>query len=243
MQTIELEAALLLARKRKKEKQRSRLKVLDLGCGQGRHCHGLQYLADQYDYPLQIIGLDINVDDLQFAKTSATLFSASAEYVCGDIHSLPFIEGSFDLVICSEVIEHVPNWQQLLYYCRTLMTQEAVLALSFPTAWIERLCWQLDNHYFQTPGGHIRIMQEDQVTQQATRLELKLVERYRRHALHSPYWWLRCAYSQNESALLVRLYKRFLEWELMNQPKALGRIEKILNPILGKSTSMVFVCD
>jgi hypothetical protein len=57
-----------------------------------------------------------------------------------------------------------------------------------------------------------------------------------RHALHSPYWWLRCFVGhKNEASVPVRLYKRFLEWDIVHHPALTRILDKMLNPLLAKS--------
>jgi hypothetical protein len=56
------------------------------------------------------------------------------------------------------------------------------------------------------------------------------------HALHSPYWWLKCAVGpSNDSHPLVAKYRKFLEWDIIEGPRSTRIAEKILNPVLGKS--------
>ncbi len=56
------------------------------------------------------------------------------------------------------------------------------------------------------------------------------------HALHSPYWWLKCAVGpRNDHHPLVRRYRKMLEWEIINGPAAMRWVERGLSPILGKS--------
>lgn len=67
--------------------------ILDVGCGGGRH-----YFC-QYG---QVIGIDAVLDLLQISKTIyAEVYQASAM-------NLPFADGSFDYVVSSDVIGHVP---------------------------------------------------------------------------------------------------------------------------------------
>jgi hypothetical protein len=59
------------------------------------------------------------------------------------------------------------------------------------------------------------------------------------HALHSPYWWLKCAVGPtNDRHPLVKAYHQVLLWDI-TQVQPMGRItrltERLLNPILGKS--------
>jgi hypothetical protein len=56
------------------------------------------------------------------------------------------------------------------------------------------------------------------------------------HALHSPYWWLRCAVGPtNEDNTAVNLYRRLLEWDITSAPPATRWADRLLNPVLGKS--------
>ena len=59
------------------------------------------------------------------------------------------------------------------------------------------------------------------------------------HALHSPYWWLKCAVGPtNDDHPLVKAYLQVLVWDI-TQTQPMGTItrlaERVLNPVLGKS--------
>jgi len=61
---------------------------------------------------------------------------------------------------------------------------------------------------------------------------------HRAHALHSPYWWLRCAVGPNrpiDDHVLVRSYHRLLCWDIEKHPAALRVADRALNPLIGKS--------
>lgn len=69
--------------------------VLDVGCGDGSLTN-LMVEIGKYD----VTGCDISDEALKYVKTKT---------VKGNIEKLPFEEESFDLVICSDVLEHLPN--------------------------------------------------------------------------------------------------------------------------------------
>ena len=61
------------------------------------------------------------------------------------------------------------------------------------------------------------------------------------HSLHSPYWWLKCLVGPDrDDSVMVNLYHRFLSWDIMKKPKMVGWVDKLLNPILGKSLVVYF---
>ena len=68
-------------------------RTLDIGCGSSRIILSLPH----------IIGLDIQLKKLRRIQPSIS------RLVQGTITSLPFADGAFEAVICSQVIEHVPR--------------------------------------------------------------------------------------------------------------------------------------
>ena len=61
------------------------------------------------------------------------------------------------------------------------------------------------------------------------------------HSIHSPYWWLRCFFwKTQEKNLLVKAYKKLLERHILKKPFIINSIDKLMNPIMGKSFSMYF---
>jgi 2-polyprenyl-3-methyl-5-hydroxy-6-metoxy-1,4-benzoquinol methylase len=75
--------------------------ILDAGCGEG---FIIQYLKKNNN-SLKIVGIDYRVPALVWATSMISDTSLAA----ADIHSLPFVSDSFDLVLCLEVLEHLPN--------------------------------------------------------------------------------------------------------------------------------------
>ena len=57
------------------------------------------------------------------------------------------------------------------------------------------------------------------------------------HALHSPYWWLKCATGVHrvEPPWAVRRYHDVLVRQIEGRAPLLARLERTLNPVLGKS--------
>ena len=61
------------------------------------------------------------------------------------------------------------------------------------------------------------------------------------HALHVPYWWMKCLFWRREpEPSLLRWYHKLLVWDLMAQPWLTRAIDSLLNPIMGKSIILYF---
>ena len=121
------------------------------------------------------------------------------EFINHDIRNLPLKDNSQDLVICSEVLEHVPNYEAVLAECYRVLKPAGVLLISVPTYTPEKLCWLFSKKYRQTPGGHIRIFKKDQLMESFKKHKLNLFNYHRQHSFHSIYWILRSKNNMEES--------------------------------------------
>lgn len=221
-------------------------RVLDLGCGEGRHVHGLYLLGG-----LDIVGVDLDEGALKKAADGlATLPKPSDEdtgkiaFETGDATALRFEDDSFDAIICSEVLEHLPDYHAALVEMRRVLKPEGKLCISVPHAWPERICWQLappPNGYAFEPGGHIRIFDEVDLKVSVERHGFDLFKRHHAHGIHVPYWWLKCAFwRRDEDHSLVKAYHNFLVWDLMKKPWLTRALDAVISPVMGKSLVLYF---
>jgi len=164
-------------------------RLLDLGCGAGRHMHAVYYGARCH-----VVGVDLNLDDLIRARDgfgalpdmelqSGRAFSLAR----GSALALPFADASFDRIICSEVLEHIPDYEAALRELKRVLKPGGILAVSVPRAWPERICWALSDEYHNEPGGHIRIFREAMLRQSVENRGLTFLRRHFAHGLHAPY--------------------------------------------------------
>lgn len=218
--------------------------VLDLGCGEGRHTLGLYYLHQQS--PVTLVGLDLSMDDLKTALQRRADIPveqplASASFIHGNGLKLPFADHCFDHIVCSEVLEHIPDYRGMLAEIGRVLKPGGSLCISVPRAWPEKICWLLDKRYYQVEGGHIRIFNGRKLKQQITALGYRWRHRHWSHSLHVPYWWLRCLFWQRgEQFLPVRFYHKLLVWDLFHKPAITRWLDKLLNPLMGKSLVLYF---
>ncbi len=214
--------------------------LLDLGCGFGRHAfEGLRRGA-------RVVACDMATTELVETRS---LFGAMAtageippdsfgDCVNGDATRLPFADATFDRIIASEVMEHIPDDVGALDELTRVLKPGGTIAITIP-AWLpEKICWAITDEYHapKAVGGHVRIYTENEMRAKMRGAGLEDGRSHLTHALHSPYWWLKCAVgTTNDDFPLVKLYHRLLVWDITDHPAVTRVAEQVLNPILGKS--------
>lgn len=214
--------------------------VLDAGAGFGRHAFELARRG------ANVVALDYMADEV---VTTRGTFGAMVEageiaeerYVGalqGDATRLPFADGSFDRVITSEVLEHIQDDVAAIGELVRVLRPGGTFAATVPTWYPEKINWLLSDEYHapKSVGGHVRIYSATELKAKLRTAGLHVTGSHHAHALHSPYWWLKCAVGpRNDDHPLVRRYRSLLEWEIVEQPAALKVLERGLAPVLGKS--------
>lgn len=217
---------------------RSGDRLLDVGCGAGRHA------GEALRRGAQVVALDASDSE---AKDASVMLAAmvdageagaggSADAAVADGASLPFADGSFDRVVASEVLEHVSDDRVVIAELARVLRPGGMLAVTVPRWFPERLNWALSAEYHEVDGGHVRIYRRSVLGRRLAAAGLVPVAAHHAHALHTPWWWLRCAVGVGrEEHRLVRAYHRLLVWDITHARSPLRLLERMLNPLLGKS--------
>lgn len=216
--------------------------VLDLGCGEGRHV-----ISAYLEQDVTAIGVDLSLADLRTTQEKFQPFNQpdnsqrSFGLSVANALELPFADNTFDKVICSEVLEHIPDYKGALKEIERVLKPGGLFCASVPRAWPEKICWYYSKAYHQVEGGHLRIFEARKLKAQIEALGFKVFHKHWAHALHSPFWWLKCMFWKTQDKnWLIKQYHRFLVWDLMDKPVFTRTLEKLLNPIMGKSVVMYF---
>lgn len=213
-------------------------RILDAGCGTGRH------ICEAYRFKnVDVIGIDLNIEYLRKAITMLLHMNLEDPVGSGlcilpiaDLIRLPFKDEVFDLVICSEVLEHIPDNVAAIKELIRVLKPGSNLVVSVPRFLPERICWAVSENYHQEPGGHIRIYKKKELKKMLEDAGARCWAVRYKHSLHAPYWWLKCFVGhKNEESRAVNLYKRFLEWDIIEHPSLTRYLDKLLNPFIAKS--------
>ncbi|MEQ8842949.1 MAG: class I SAM-dependent methyltransferase [Acidimicrobiales bacterium] len=216
--------------------------LLDLGCGFGRHTYEALVRG------ASVVSCDMALPELEAIRNTGPILVDDGLFdgallraqVQGDGTRLPYPDETFDKIIASEVLEHVPDDQAAYDEFMRILKPGGTIAVTVPATLPEKICWRLSDEYYapKAEGGHVRIYTEQEVREKLRGAGLDPVDSHRAHALHSPYWWIRCAVGVNneiDDNWSVKTYHRLLEWDIVKQPWLTRTAEKVLNPVLGKS--------
>lgn len=132
--------------------------VLDLGCGTGTISF---YLAQK---GFNVLGVDISKRALQLANKSAGELGLKnkVRFIRKDISKLNLGEKKFNLIICSEILEHLEKEKIILNKIYAYLRKNGVLIVSVPSKKAPLYRWGLANE-FDKKVGHLRRYTKEEV--------------------------------------------------------------------------------
>lgn len=149
-------------------------RVLDYGCGTGAILTGLENIDKNGSY-----GVDVSESAIEFAK------SKFADYKWRKVpidDVLPFSDASFDVVISSEVLEHVFDVDGYLKELHRVLKPNGILVVScsfhgfikdFPIL----VTGQFENHFHNPYDPHIRFYSLKSIQRVLTKNSFELIKK------------------------------------------------------------------
>jgi SAM-dependent methyltransferase len=114
--------------------------VLEIGCGVGAFTERILGHGGYDD----LVSIDISEDAVAYCRQRFN--SDSVHFVCTDVQKM---DGSFDLIVCMNVLEHVKEDQETLNHIISLLNNNGTLFLLVPAHQ-----WLFNR--FDEEGGHFR---------------------------------------------------------------------------------------
>ena len=209
--------------------------MLDVGCGNGRHS------AEVCRWDCRAVGVDVSVQELKIAKyflahkRSRREAVGHGDFMAADAEHLPFKDGVFDRIVCTEVLEHIPDDRAGIRELVRVLKPGGLMAVSVPNYLPEVLFWTISWGYWHSPGGHIRIYKPGEMAQMLSEGGLELYAQRLRHAIQTVYWFLRCSFGiNNESFFISRYFQKFVQWHYRRRVRLLEYLEASTNFAFGK---------
>lgn len=159
-------------------------RVLDVGCGDGRH------IAAAAAHGCFAVGLDYDAGEL--AKARGRLRGLRVDLIAGDASRLPFRDGAFDAVICTETLEHLPDDNGAMGEIGRVLADGGMLHGAVPSHFTERLYWALSPGYRDAPGGHVRIYEPARLLGKLAGAGLRVTDMRYVHFVDSIVWLRFC---------------------------------------------------
>lgn len=138
--------------------------MLDAGCGTGLNLRNL---------PEGSVGLDINPRHVAVVEERLPNHTIAL----GDVEEMPFEDGAFGSVLCTEIIEHVPDPLRALAEIRRVLRPGGVLIGSVPA---KSLVWRLRFLSVTCPGEepfHTEYRRHELATLLQTTFEILMMRR------------------------------------------------------------------
>ncbi|MCA9042090.1 MAG: methyltransferase domain-containing protein, partial [Planctomycetaceae bacterium] len=127
------------------------MKILDLGCGEG---HITQLILDEFPSS-EMTGLDYSLTAIKYAHQHFP----KIDFCVGDAYEGPYAEEYFDVVVCNNLWEHVPDPLQLLREMKKFLKPGGYIIMSTPSR------YRLSNLVRALLGKPIAFMSHHHVTE------------------------------------------------------------------------------
>jgi 2-polyprenyl-3-methyl-5-hydroxy-6-metoxy-1,4-benzoquinol methylase len=153
--------------------------VIDVGCGTGENA--------AFCAPFAARMILVDADPKKIAATEQRLRSSGAtnwRTILSNGNPLPIDAGTGDKIVCTEVLEHVPDPDKFMQELVRVGKSGALYLISVPDSLSERVAKQVaPSECFREPN-HIRSVGRDELEQLATNAGLQI----EKHAFYGFYW-------------------------------------------------------
>lgn len=108
--------------------------LLDAGCGKGFTGESIYpFTRDRY------YGLDLSSTAIEIAKNKIP----KGDFKCGSLTSLPYLNNFFDCVVCSEVLEHIPDYRRAIIEMARVLKVGGHLIVTTPNRINPDMIWRI----------------------------------------------------------------------------------------------------
>jgi len=178
--------------------------ILDVGCGDGAISADLAERTGA-----RVVGTDLAEKRVRFAREHAP----SGRFAQGSVYDLPFADGSFDTVVCTDLLEHLDDPQRAVRELVRVSSKWVLVTVPYAIEIEKTLCPHCLNDYFLYGHQHSfgregveRLAREAGGRLDGTEHMIPMFE-CRRYRWFPPLKWLIWDHFKNSGTLGARIAK------------------------------------
>ena len=165
-------------------------KVLEIGCGDGALC-GLLYKKFKYE----ITGIDPSSEGIQYCQEQFKLLNYKGSFRVCEGYDFPFETGSFDAILCCDVIEHLQQPEAMVSEIHRLLKPKGLAIMTTPVRTNE----------YPTDKFHVMEFFPDQLVDLCRK---SFGTPYKRLLTHPVIWFELYIHTRNPLRAIVKTYCR-----------------------------------
>jgi ubiquinone/menaquinone biosynthesis C-methylase UbiE len=158
--------------------------VLDVGCGVGWL---MQRLARR---GCDTVGIDLIREELRTSHRRLEEHRKRVRLVEGDAGRLPFVDGAFDFVTCTETLEHLADERMATNELVRVLKRGGRLVVSVPDLLPDLMMLKLSEYYRTDPWGHKRLYTRKRIVSELEAAGVRVLAVRLRNSLEAGYWTL-----------------------------------------------------
>ncbi|TDX53327.1 class I SAM-dependent methyltransferase [Orenia marismortui] len=141
--------------------------ILDVGCGKG----SLLARINKFDQSITLAGLDSSADKIRVAKRR---LGEKSDLIICDSEILPWDEGSFDLVVCSEAFQRYTHPERVLSEMKRVIKPNGYLIVG--DYWKITPLRQINNLFRAILNNSLKIYSKTEISDLLEQYSFKLTE-------------------------------------------------------------------
>jgi cyclopropane fatty-acyl-phospholipid synthase-like methyltransferase len=158
-------------------------RVLDLGCARGEHSLALARAG------FRVVGADVDEALLAMLRSAADREQLPVETWVQDVQAGLPEPGSFDAVVCTEVLEHVPDYRRGIAEIARALKPGGRACISVPTGLTEMIFHRLHPYYVHD-STHVNVFTRSLLLSELERAGLRVLRFEGKGSEWTAFWLL-----------------------------------------------------
>ncbi|MCQ9204959.1 MAG: class I SAM-dependent methyltransferase [Omnitrophica bacterium] len=208
-------------------------KILDVGCGNGFLIAELQ---KKFKY---VVGIDISRGLLKKAKANLLhrqeVGENKVDFCVASAAQIPFKQRSFNIVIFSELIEHIDNVEAVFDEAQYILKKEGMLILTIPVWWVVAVI-TFFNKDFMKFSGHVQRFKLKETKELLGKYGFEIVKIMNYYSEWAVIYTIEAIFSQRFSDC----DRRYDKYETIPKESCWDKIEQLMKRVVRRMEKAAF---